>query len=998
MWGRDGATDTVSDRPPTSCQPARLCTATENTGYRRRLRSPTYSRAGQRRSISSPRARPSPSPTTSPFTDDYGAANDTSTSRVIVITVTGTNDKPSIVAGSTTDTASITELAGQTGSTTLDPVAGTIAFADVDLSDNHTVSQATPTFSWSGGTLHAAQITALTSAGTLSLTETDNTGFGTGSVAWNYQAQDKTFDFVGTNQTLAITYQVTVNDGHGGTVNDNVVVTVTGTDDAPVVTDTAGSTTWKAGAPVKIDSGATVTDIDNATLASATVKITSGLASAEDVLAFSNINSATFGNIAASYNANAGTLTLTSAGASATLAQWQAALDAVTYNNSSQNPTGTSRTISFTVNDSQLDSAVSTKTVTLVTPPVVDLNGVADGTNNTIIHPHNDVTPILIASAATITDQAATTLQSMTITLTSPVDNSEGAGGPNAKEVLSLSAAAQQIVTNDRLTMTLTVNGRTPETLMIQGAASTADYQTILEGVQYTDAKTGGQNTAIRTVQVVVNDGSLNSNIATVTINVAAPAGAAGHPINLALANPSGAADTPITLLFSGLPTGWSLNEGTNLGDGTWALATNDVSALMVTTSADYTGAVLLHATETWINSDGVSVSAIIGDNVEAYAPGSPIFAWSGSDTLTGSGANDVFVFAGPISNDDVYNFNAASDKIDLIGFDGVRSFADLHIADNPVGGAIIDLGNGQTITLHGVDAASLTGSDFLFDQTPITDNAGSMVIGDGAMLPLSGDINNTGSIDLDSAGNGALLQLTQYGVTLHGDGQIVLSDDEGNVISGTLQGVTLNNVDNTISGAGQLGAGELDLINSGTIVATGSHSLIIDTGAHTIENFGTLESAGSGGLVVNSSVDNSGQILAHGGDITLNGAVSGSGSVVIDGTATVTFGAAAAVNTTLATDAIATLVMRDSIDFSGKISGFDANDHLDLKDMTFGHGVSLAYIADQNSSGGILQVSDGAHTANIALLGQYDAAGFASASDGGAGTLISYDPTHHTA
>ena len=46
-----------------------------------------------------------------------------------------------------------------------------------------------------------------------------------------------------------------------------------------------------------------------------------------------------------------GVLSLTSAGATATLAQWQAALEAVTYNNTSHNPTTTNRTISFVVND-----------------------------------------------------------------------------------------------------------------------------------------------------------------------------------------------------------------------------------------------------------------------------------------------------------------------------------------------------------------------------------------------------------------------------------------------------------------------------------------------------------------------------------------------------------------------------------------------------------------------------------------------------------------------
>jgi len=47
------------------------------------------------------------------------------------------------------------------------------------------------------------------------------------------------------------------------------------------------------------------------------------------------------------------------------------------------------------------------------------------------------------------------------------------------------------------------------------------------------------------------------------------------------------------------------------------------------------------------------------------------------------------------------------------------------------------------------------------------------------------------------------------------------------------------------------------------------------------------------------------------------------------------------------------------------------------------------------SDSGGTLSVTDGVHTANIALLGQYDPAGFQTEADKNAGTLISY---HHLA
>src|SRR5690606_30301795 len=97
-------------------------------------------------------------------------------------------------------------------------------------------------------------------------------------------------------------------------------------------------------------------------LASATVVITGNFQSGQDVLAFVNDGS-TMGNIDGSYNA--GTLTLTSPGTTATLAQWQEALRAVTYSNTSSTPNTANRTISFVVNDGLDDSTPGTKTVTV---------------------------------------------------------------------------------------------------------------------------------------------------------------------------------------------------------------------------------------------------------------------------------------------------------------------------------------------------------------------------------------------------------------------------------------------------------------------------------------------------------------------------------------------------------------------------------------------------------------------------------------------------------
>jgi hypothetical protein len=78
---------------------------------------------------------------------------------------------------------------------------------------------------------------------------------------------------------------------------------------------------------------------------------------------------------------------------------------------------------------------------------------------------------------------------------------------------------------------------------------------------------------------------------------------------------------------------------------------------------------------------------------------------------------------------------------------------------------------------------------------------------------------------------------------------------------------------------------------------------------------------------------------------------------------------------------------------FTGTIAGFGSGDAFDLADIGFGVGTTLSYAANSGGNGGTLNVSDGAHTASLALLGQYAAAGFQAAADGGSGTLVTYVP-----
>jgi hypothetical protein len=429
----------------------------------------------------------------------------------------------------------------------------------------------------------------------------------------------------------------------------------------------------------------------------------------------------------------------------------------------------------------------------------------------------------------------------------------------------------------DEIQVLLTYNGSVlTETLtdLVNDATYSASYTVNLAQILGSDiayvgfsAGTGAEASTQTISNFTFEDGTFSS-----------PAGVAGSPINLALTNPSAANGEPITVTVTGVPSDWQLNEGTNLGNGAWTIQTDDLSALTVMTTAAYAGAMVLSVTESWANADGSTGIATIADNVEAYAPGAPIFALSGNDTLTGTGGNDEFVFAQPIGNDTVYNFNAATDKIDLIGFANVTSFSDLQISQDSSGDAVVTLATGETITLNGVSTTSLTANDFVFNQTPVVENDGTMVVSDGAMLPLGGTVDNSGTIALGSIGDITDLQIIGDGVTLQGGGQVILSDSSENMIVGANADATLTNVDNTIAGAGQIGTGDgsLTLVNeaAGTIDANiAGGTLTLDTG-NTIVNAGLLEATNGGTLdVQDGTIDNTGigaDGIALGGTSTL--------------------------------------------------------------------------------------------------------------------------------
>jgi hypothetical protein len=150
-------------------------------------------------------------------------------------------------------------------------------------------------------------------------------------------------------------------------------ITVTPVDAAPVVTTTSSTLSYtELTGALAIDPGLTISDVDNLNLTGATISVAANYAP-EDSLNFTPQNGITI----VSNSVVGGVLTLTLTGTSS-VANYQTALESVTYTDSSNDPNTLPRTVSFVVSDGQLNSAVATRTISVVQidqAPVITYSG-----------------------------------------------------------------------------------------------------------------------------------------------------------------------------------------------------------------------------------------------------------------------------------------------------------------------------------------------------------------------------------------------------------------------------------------------------------------------------------------------------------------------------------------------------------------------------------------------------------------------------------------------
>jgi hypothetical protein len=532
-------------------------------------------------------------------------------------------------------------------------------------------------------------------------------------------------------------------------------VTLTAVNDAPVITPGSTASFTEGSAAVAINAALTVTDADDTQIDSASVTISAGRTSG-DLLALPDTFASTSG-ISASYDAGTGVLSLTG---SATVADYQAALRAVTFENTSGEPTNNStaltRTISYSLVDANSDAV-----------------GAATGTASATIAVHAvNSAPVLASSASALAYTEGDTAAAIDATLgLSDADDTQMNGatvtisaGRSSGDVLTLPSAVATSTgisgSYNSETGVLTLSATNPASL-----ATTANYQTALRGVTYHSTSSDPTATASsRTISWQTTDansdgaGAQSSNSVTSSINLTATANApVVTPASSGLSysedgvalsvSPSltltDADDTQLrgatVSITSGLTFGDALSfTGTSAISGSYDSASGVLKLSGVATLADYQSVLRsVHYSSSSTNPTAISASRtlswqVLDNNSDALGAQSSSAA-TASITVVGVNQAPTISLRDSISNSSL-DFGPTgtniygSDKISgyRLGDMGAKLVRDIMIDDpdsTDLSGATVSISSGAT----GGDTLSFT------DQNGITG------VFSGSVLTLSG-------------------------------------------------------------------------------------------------------------------------------------------------------------------------------------------------------------------------------------------------------------------
>jgi autotransporter passenger strand-loop-strand repeat protein len=266
------------------------------------------------------------------------------------------------------------------------------------------------------------------------------------------------------------------------------------------------------------------------------------------------------------------------------------------------------------------------------------------------------------------------------------------------------------------------------------------------------------------------------------------------------------------------------------------------------------------------------------------------ILADADDDTSAQSGATLTIAKGGAITNGGVLGAFGRppatliiENNVDNVGSGEISAASSVPSAEVVISGVTITSGTIATNTDGSIEADNSTLNGVDIEGIVNLGTAGASLTLEGVIGLNSDDNVLNGTINFNAKSQTLVIN---GNVSVSGPGEINLIDADDLVESeGTFtkaknspSSLTLNS---EIAGEGTIGDAQLTLTvrSEGKIVAQGSNALILNTGANTITNAGTLETGG-GELVIDSNVDNaSGTIAAYSGDVEISGVTISGGA-----------------------------------------------------------------------------------------------------------------------
>ncbi len=572
---------------------------------------------------------------------------------------------------------------------------------------------------------------------------------------------------------------------------DNVQVTNTASTITTTTTADTAANNWTVtytenGAAVAIaDTDSSIFDSDSSNIASGTVVLTNKQTSDQLLIGttvLSNGSTGTVSGITYTVTETAGTISIALTG-SATKAIYADFIETIKFQNSSENPNTTARTINVTVSDgtNSSNTAVATITVTSVNDaPALDLDGSAAGTGYAVTYTENGTAVAIADTDLAIGDVDNTTLTGAAITLT------------NAQAGDVLAAGTMPVG------ITASVAGNV---VTLSGTASIADYQTAIRAITFASTSENPA-TVTRSITVTVNDGTVNSSAAAASIS-----------INLA---PDPANDTAATNEDTSV-SGNVLTNDTDLGTTpiTSVAVTAGPANGTVTAFNTTTGAYTYQPNPNFFGADSFTytITDANGDTKTATV------------TITVNAVNDAPVVVAPLSD-------LTRNDAEALSIAAAAAFADVDgpgasytVVGLPVGLSI----NAATGLISGTidNAASVTGP-YTIDVTR-SDGAGGSVTETFILTvlnPVPVAVNDTNAGGDSSTLSGNVLTGTISSGTGTGGAD---SDPDGDSISVTL----------IQSGASSAAAGAPLTLTYGAIAiaANGSYTFTPNAAANALAN-----------------------------------------------------------------------------------------------------------------------------------------------------------------